>query len=90
MTNVTQPQVVYCGVDGQTRTSADIPKFKDVQEYVGGFVEVVSTHNGFACVNEEGRILDLPINKEASKKLGLPIVGNVVIFENYRQGDWYE
>ena len=44
------------------------PTLKEMQEFVGGLIEVVQAKNGDDIVlNEEGRIFGLPINYEASE-----------------------
>ena len=44
------------------------PQYKAVSDFVGGMVEVVQFPNGdLLLLNEEGKLLGLPINEEASK-----------------------
>ena len=44
------------------------PTLKEMQKFVGGYIEVVQAKNGDHIVfNEEGRIFGLPINYEASE-----------------------
>ncbi len=73
------------------------PLYKTVGEVVGGPIEVVHPR-GLAepfcmIVNEEGLILDLPINPcgcglYETWKHGSPIVGNIVLMKvDYRNGD---
>ena len=44
------------------------PNLKAAQEFVGGMVEGITFPNGdYLIINEEGKIIGLPINKEATK-----------------------
>ena len=44
------------------------PTLKEAQGYVGGYVEGISFPNGDnLIVNEEGKLMGLPLNEEASK-----------------------
>lgn len=53
--------------------------FKQVQEYVGGYVERVGCQGDrILLVNEEGLIHALPVNTTASVLAGQPIYGNAV------------
>ena len=46
----------------------DEPDYKAVSKFVGGMVEVVSFPNGdLLLLNEEGKLMSLPLNLEASK-----------------------
>ena len=41
---------------------------KELQKFVGGLVEIVPLPSGKEiCVNEEGKLIDLPKNEEATK-----------------------
>jgi len=53
----------------ETKTITDKePTLKEMQKFVGGYIEVVQAKNGDDIVfNEEGRIFGLPINYEASE-----------------------
>ena len=72
------------------------PKFgnpftlEELQEYVGGYIEIIRlTDKYLMVVNEEGRLLDLPFNSEATDiarqhKAIYPndmIVGNALVVE---------
>ena len=57
---------------------------KELQKYVGGYIETVpTTDNKIMVLNEEGKLKELPINRIASKRYKYHwddiIVGNVVI-----------
>jgi len=63
----------------------ELPELEEMQKFVGGYVERLPLPNGDAMyVNEEGRLLDLPVNKMASVfwyinwKQKENIVGNVI------------
>ena len=45
----------------------DEPKYKEVSKFVGGMVECVTFPNGdLLLINEEGKLMGLPLNPEAS------------------------
>ena len=53
----------------------------DAQATVGGYVQVVRCPDGTKLlVNEEGLWQRLPLNEEATKLAGQPIVGNAIHF----------
>ena len=44
------------------------PDLKAAQEFVGGMVEGITFPNGdYLIINEEGKLMDLPLNVEATK-----------------------
>ena len=46
----------------------DEPKYPEVKEIVGGMVEAVTFPNGdLLLLNEEGKLMGLPLNEKASK-----------------------
>ena len=46
----------------------DEPGLKSAQEFVGGYVEGITFPNGdYLIVNEEGKLMGLPVNEEATK-----------------------
>ena len=62
------------------------PTLKELQEWVGGYVEKVRVWPSFGkemYANEDGRMKRLPMNAEASVMSGQPIVGNAVVLENF-------
>ena len=73
------------------------PLYKTVGSAVGGYIEHVKParlrHPYCMIVNEEGRLLDLPLNYVCSyfygtDQHGEPIVGNIVIMKDgYRGGE---
>ncbi len=45
----------------------DEPQYKEVSKFVGGMVEVVQFPNGdLLLLNEEGKLMQLPLNPEAT------------------------
>ena len=47
--------------------SKDEPTLKSAQEFVGGYVEGITFPNGdYLIVNEEGKLMNLPLNPEAT------------------------
>ena len=46
----------------------DEPNLKEAQKFVGGYVEGITFPNGdYLIINEEGKLMDLPLNVEATK-----------------------
>ena len=47
--------------------SKDEPSLKEAQEFVGGYVEGITFPNGdYLIINEEGKLMNLPLNPEAT------------------------
>ena len=47
--------------------SKDEPKYKEVSNFVGGMVECITFPNGdLLLINEEGKLINLPLNPEAT------------------------
>jgi len=45
----------------------DEPNLKEAQKFVGGYVEGITFPNGdYLIINEEGKLMDLPLNPEAT------------------------
>ena len=45
----------------------DEPNLKSAQDFVGGYVEGITFPNGdYLIVNEEGKLMNLPLNSEAT------------------------
>ena len=45
----------------------DEPKYKEVSKFVGGMVECITSPNGdLLLINEEGKLIGLPLNPEAT------------------------
>ena len=50
------------------KDSKDEPNLKEAQEFVGGMVEGITFPNGdYLIINEEGKLMQLPLNEEATK-----------------------
>lgn len=88
--------VVTTGLEIRIEEFSD-PLYKTVGSAVGGYIEHVKParlrHPYCMIVNEEGRLLDLPLNYVGSyfygtDQHGEPIVGNIVIMKDgYRGGE---
>ena len=47
--------------------SNDEPTLEEAQEFVGGYVEGITFPNGdYLIINEEGKLMNLPLNPEAT------------------------
>ena len=60
------------------------PSLEEAQKIVGGYVEMVRspTHRDWQIlVNEEGLLLDLPFNAEATDLCGTGIVGPAIVLK---------
>ena len=75
----------YSGkVEEVTPINGDHFILEELQNYVGGYIEVVDCFTyepdevNKLIVNEEGCLMCLPENKLASEKAGVVLVGNVV------------
>lgn len=65
--------------DGQREEGVDISTLKEMQELVGGYIELVYLPEGKCLIiNEEGLLLGLPLNQQATELYGHPIVGEVI------------
>ena len=72
-------------------------EIEQVQKAIGGWAESAPLMNGilkigesdfnFCYCNEDGLQKQLPLNKEASKKLGYLILGDVVFCHNDKDGN---
>lgn len=71
--------------DGTTEAFND-NSLEGMQRVVGGWIEIVPTHDGKDMViNEEGKLKDLPLNEKATEMARIfaedYIVGDVIIAE---------
>ena len=61
------------------------PSLNEMQEAVGGLIEVVPTFNPdkIMIVNEEGLFKDFEINEKATSisRIGVPIMGNAIYMD---------
>ena len=86
----TEKKVILLKADGtrQDLTPEKNPDLKQMQDWVGGYIEVI--HVSFEgkkvpmVVNEEGLIHRLPLNYQAGRIAGCPIVGDVFILVGWR------
>lgn len=64
------------------------PTLKEMQEFVGGYIEPIRVKvNGYSytiVVNEEGLLMNLPINEYDSRVAGFMLVGNVILMKGFR------
>lgn len=54
----------------------------ELQAFVGGYIEIIHLKSKEHCimvVNEEGLIIGLPFNRDASLIYGSPLVGDVLM-----------
>ena len=82
---------IYIPVDGEEEeVKVSELSLEHVQKYVEGYAEEIyhapdptGAFNGkfVMIVNEEGRLLKLPFNPNATARLGRLIVGNVILME---------
>ncbi len=86
----TEKKVILLKADGtrQDLTPEKKPTLEEMQAWVGGYIEVVRvSFEGKKVpmvVNEEGLIHRLPINYQAGRIAGSPIVGDVFILIGWR------
>ena len=60
-TNTTEPEFKVI------KDKKDEPKYPEVKEFVGGMVEAIQFPNGdLLLLNEEGKLIGLPLNPEAT------------------------
>jgi hypothetical protein len=60
----------------------DEPTLKEAQDFVGGIVEGIQFPNGdYMIINEEGKLINLPLNVEATA-----LWRNIYIYNNTRIG----
>lgn len=63
---------------------------KELKEIVGGYIEIINLGDDYMVVNEEGKLLDLPINLSATRlyrlftRVGDYIVGDVLICDKFQ------
>ena len=61
----------------------DEPNLKEAQAFVGGYVEGITFPNGdYLIINEEGKLLDLPVNEEATKLWRATFTEDKYLFEH--------
>jgi hypothetical protein len=58
----------------------DISTLKQMQNLVGGYIEIVHiSAEEMLIVNEEGLLFGLPFNSEASELAGITILGDAIL-----------
>lgn len=66
-------------VDGEIVEDYDVSSLEQLQEAVGGYIEIISLDNNMCLVvNEEGLVMGLKQNMWASLILNRIIVGDVI------------
>ena len=66
--------------------SKDEPNLKEAQKFVGGYVEGITFPNGdYLIINEEGKIMGLPLNEQASKLCNTTCSSGTPL---YKKGGW--
>jgi hypothetical protein len=74
--------------DGETSkvlpTSGKFFTLKEMQAFVGGLIEFRYMGDEIMVMNEEGKLIDLPINDEATKTL---LESNLISRNDYVVGD---
>jgi hypothetical protein len=74
-----------CECEGAKRNKALEKQVKELKEIVGGYIEVVNLGDDYMVVNEEGKLIGLPFNLNATRvyqistKIGEHIVGDVLV-----------
>jgi len=58
----------------------DVSTLERMQKMVGGYIEFVYRHaeGKILICNEEGLLLDLPVNEQIAKKYGIHLRGDVI------------
>lgn len=73
-------------VNGTSKSLPDELSLEEMQKVVGGYIECIGILGGHLWVNEEGRLLELKLNRIASIFAGRPIVGDVILEILDREG----
>lgn len=63
------------------------PSLSEAQKIVGGYIEIVPIQGRMVTlvVNEEGRLLGLPLNPDATELFQYsPICGDVIVLEGWK------
>lgn len=56
---------------------------EELQGLVGGSIQIVNVRRGILVVNEDGKPLNLPVNKEATRLAEQLIVGNAIFAKDF-------
>jgi len=66
--------------DGSKQEGVNVSTLKSMQDMVGGYIEFIYLPTGqMLIVDEEGRLKNYPLNKQASELCGQLIVGDVIL-----------
>jgi hypothetical protein len=73
-------------VDGTTKEYDTRPSLREAQAIVDGYIEFVHIPKSSytLVVNEEGRVINLPLNDGATKRFGFKLYGNVIVLEGWK------
>ena len=77
-------KVLYYAIGKEPEVIEIAPTLKSMQETVGGYIETLTLSNGVVVVcNEEGKLLDLPLNRTVffSPRSAEAIMGNFFVCE---------
>lgn len=86
-------------VDGQTEiVDIEINDHNAINDLVNGWIEMVNLHTGFMYVNEEGKLMNLPVNHKMTRfclqkgfiRTDDFIVGNAVIVGQLDEEGYHE
>ena len=59
------------------------PPLKTIQEIVNGYITILYLGDGRTMyVNEDGILLDLPLNKKATEMVGFEVYGKAIVINN--------
>jgi hypothetical protein len=68
--------------DGNVVEDYDVSSLEKLQKAVGGYIQIVTIDNQTCLVvNEEGLLMELPVNNWASSYSGQLIVGDVILMK---------
>jgi len=86
-------KAIVVRTDGSQQELDRRPSLEEAQQIVGGYIELVRASDGkhtvTLVVNEEGKLLHLPVNKAITDTYGSSIyggyiVGNVIVLHGWR------
>ena len=59
------------------------PALKIIQEIINGYITILYLPDGkIMYVNEDGILLNLPLNKKATKMVGFEVYGKAIVINN--------
>ena len=69
--------------DGSKQEKVNVSTLKSMQDMVGGYIEFIYLPKSkILIVDEEGRLMNYPLNQQASELCGQLIVGDVILADN--------